>query len=209
MKGLSAFKEENNRMPSYPLSRTILTTSSSRAIGLDASIAFSATLVIALCAHTSLPLPFSPIPITLQNFAVVLLSMFLGPRLGVMTMTLYLAEGLLGFPVFSPQGPGGVAQLLGPTGGFLLSYPFAAAIAGLVRRSPGDVLSAWPSAMLGGLLATVVIFLSGASWLAIELHLSAEVAWSLAVAPFLGVEAAKLVAAATIYSSAQHLRRPR
>src|SRR5438552_608778 len=127
-------------MLSYPLPRTHVSTSSDRSRLQDGSIAVCATILIAIAAHVSFPLPFSPVPITLQNFAVVLLGMFLGPRLGMLTMILYLAEGLAGMPVFSPQGLGGAAQLFGPTGGFLLSYPIAAAVAGYVLRTLGGRL---------------------------------------------------------------------
>src|SRR5277367_1286432 len=94
----------------------------------------AATALVAVCAHISLPLLFTPVPLTLQTFAVILVGMVLGPVAGFSAMVLYLAEGAMGLPVFSPHGPGGVAQLLGPTAGFLFSYPMAAASAGWVVR---------------------------------------------------------------------------
>src|ERR1700674_5521275 len=96
------------------------------------AIVFSASLFVALCARVTLPLPFTPVPLTLQNFGVLLVGLSLGSRRAFAALVLYLAEGLMGMPVFSPTGPGGVAQLLGPTGGFLLAYPFVAGIAGWV-----------------------------------------------------------------------------
>src|SRR3954469_18368068 len=90
-------------------------------------LAIGATLFVAACAHVSVPLPFTPVPLTLQNFAVLLVGMVLGPVAGFSAMVLYLAEGATGLPVFNPGGLGGVAQLLGPTAGFLFSYPLAAA----------------------------------------------------------------------------------
>ena len=94
-----------------------------------------ATAFVALCAHISVPLPFTPVPLTLQNFAVLLVGMFLGPVAGFTTMALYLLEGAVGLPVFTPYSAAGAAHLLGPNGGFLFSYPLAAAIAGWIVRT--------------------------------------------------------------------------
>src|SRR5688572_21026722 len=87
----------------------------------DVGIVVSATLFLAACAHVSVPLFFSPVPLSLQNFGVLLIALVLGPGRATAALLLYLAEGASGLPVFSPAGPGGLAQLFGPTGGFLLS----------------------------------------------------------------------------------------
>src|SRR5260370_40290980 len=99
------------------------------------ALSVAATGLVAICAHISLPLPFTAVPLTLQTFAVILIAMVLGPVAGFSSMALYLAERASGLPVFSPHGPGGVAQLLGPTAGYLFSYPLAAAAAGLFTRT--------------------------------------------------------------------------
>src|SRR6202453_2744538 len=88
----------------------------------------SATALVAICAHIAVPLGFTPIPVTMQTFAVLLLGLLFGPGPAFACLALYLLEGAVGLPVFSPHGPGGIAQMLGPTGGYLLSYPFAAAL---------------------------------------------------------------------------------
>src|SRR5271169_4204973 len=80
------------------------------------AIVISASLFVAWCARITLPLPFTPVPLTLQNFGVLLVGLSLGSRRGFMALVLYLAEGLVGMPVFTPTGPGGIAQLMGPTG---------------------------------------------------------------------------------------------
>src|SRR5580700_6330985 len=99
-------------------------------------LAVAATGLVAVCAHISLPLPFTPVPLTLQTFAVILVGMTLGPVAGFSAMVLYLAQGAVGLPVFTPSGgPAGVGHLLGPNGGFLFSYPLAAATAGWVVRT--------------------------------------------------------------------------
>src|SRR6476661_7378323 len=89
-------------------------------------IVISASLFVALCARVTLPLPFTPVPLTLQNFGVLLAGLALGSRRGFAALALYLAEGAFGMPVFNPLGLGGMAQLLGPTGGYLLAYPLVA-----------------------------------------------------------------------------------
>jgi len=172
-----------------------------------AIIIIAASLFVAVCAHVSLPLPFTPVPITLQTFAVVLVGMLLGPTAGFAAMLAYLAEGASGFPVFSPHGPGGLAQLLGPTGGFLFSYPAAAAIAGWVVRGKRVIPSRFALAATAGVLSSVVVFSLGAGWLMLCAHNSASLAWHMAVAPFLPGDAVKIVAAASIFSSLQRWPR--
>lgn len=167
----------------------------------------AATAFVALCAHISVPLPFTPVPVTLQNFAVVLLGMLLGPVAGFAAMSVYLAEGLAGMPVFSPHGLGGVAQLLGPTGGFLLSYPLAAAVAGAAVRFLRPRLSLFKVGLLAGFFATLPIFALGAVWLCFSLHLPLASGWHLAVAPFLVGEVLKLAAVATLFAAFNRLRQ--
>src|ERR1700757_2018823 len=78
----------------------------------------------ALCARITIPLlPLTPVPLTVQNLGVLLVGLLLGSRRGFAALALYLAEGAMGLPVFNPTGPGGVAQMLGPTGGYLMAYP--------------------------------------------------------------------------------------
>ena len=170
-------------------------------------LAVAATGLVAVCAHVSLPLPFTPVPLTLQTFAVILVGMALGPVAGFSAMVLYLAQGAMGLPVFTPHGPGGVAQLMGPTAGFLFSYPLAAASAGWVVRAPGEQASLFTRAVAAGCVASVFIFVLGAGWLASLLHLNASAAWHLAIAPFLPGEAIKITAAAGIYSTFERWRR--
>lgn len=170
-------------------------------------LSVAATLFIAACAHVSIPLFFTPVPITLQTFAVILIGMALGPVAGFSTMVLYLAEGAIGLPVFSPAGPGGMAHLLGPNAGFLFAYPLAAAAAGWIVRSMPRFVSRFSSAILAGIGSSVITFALGAGWLAHLLHLGSTAVWSLAVAPFLAGEAIKITAAAGIFSSMQRWRR--
>jgi biotin transport system substrate-specific component len=171
-------------------------------------LVIGATAFVAACAHISLPLPFTPIPLTLQNFAVILVGMALGPVAGFSAMVLYLAEGALGLPVFTTSGgPGGMAHLLGPNGGFLFSYPLAAAAAGWVVRALQPITSRFRSALVAATAATLPIFLPGAGWFAHYAHHSVSATWSLAVAPFIPGEIVKITAAAAIFSSIQRWRK--
>ncbi len=170
-------------------------------------LAVAATVFVALSAHISLPLPFTPVPLTLQTFAVILVGMALGPIGGFSAMVLYLVQGALGLPVFSPHGPGGVAQLMGPTAGFLFSYPLAAASAGWVVRRLDGRASRFTRAIIAGCVASIFIFTLGAGWLAILLRLGGSAAWHLAIGPFLPGELIKITAAAGLYSTFERWRR--
>jgi biotin transport system substrate-specific component len=170
-------------------------------------LAFAATVLVAVCAHVSLPLPFTPVPLTLQNFAVLLVGMALGPVAGFSAMVLYLAQGAMGLPMFTPNGPMGVARLVGPTAGFLFAYPLAAASAGWVVRAMRNVSSRFTRGIVAGVVATLIIFVCGAGWMASLLHLSASATWYMAVAPFLPGEVVKVTAAAGIYSAMQRWRQ--
>jgi biotin transport system substrate-specific component len=106
-------------------------------------------------------------------------------------------EGAVGLPVFSPHGPGGIAQLLGPTGGYLLSYPFAAAIASvLYRRLRGSFLAA----LAASGLASLLILAAGATWLGMLSHLKFSLVFAQSVAPFLPGDAVKILAATACVS---------
>src|ERR1700758_4562154 len=101
----------------------------------QAAVVISASLFVALCARVTVPLPFTPVPLTLSNFAVLAVGLVLGARRGFAAMVFYLAEGAMGLPVFTPSPlGGGIAQILGPTGGFLLAYPVVAFVAGWIYQ---------------------------------------------------------------------------
>ena len=115
----------------------------------------------------------------------------------MLTLFAYLAEGAVGLPVFSPTGPGGLLQLFGPTGGFLMAYPFVAGVAGGLTRITR--LPPFMAALFGGTAAVSLLFLCGAGWLMHIAHISAAAAWIAAIAPFLPGEAIKVVIAAGVY----------
>jgi len=170
-------------------------------------LALAATTLVAACAHVSLPLPFTPVPLTLQNFAVLLVGMALGPVAAFSAMVLYLAQGAMGLPMFTPNGPMGVARLLGPTAGYLFAYPLAAASAGWAVYAMRNVSSRFTRGIVAGVVATLIIFILGAGWMATLLHLNASATWHMAVAPFLPGEIVKVTAAASIFSAMQRWRQ--
>ena len=169
-------------------------------------LTIAATAFIAACAHVTVPLPFTPVPLTMQDFAVLLVGLALGPVAGFAALVLYLAEGAMGMPVFNPQGLGGVAQIIGPTGGYLLSYPFVAAIAGWGVRSL-QIKNGFARAALACTFASIVLLAFGATWLAQYRHLGPLPVLHMAVTPFLPGNAIKIAAAAGIFSAIDRLRR--
>ena len=171
------------------------------------AIVISASLFVALCARVLLPLPFTPVPLTLQNFGVLLVGLTLGGRRGFAALILYLAEGLMGMPVFSPTGPGGIAQLLGPTGGFLLAYPFVAGIAGWVfEKGEAGAKKSFARAAAAGVLAELVLFAGGLGWLGVLTHSFAQ-AIRFGLYWFVFAEIIKIMSAAALASGWQRFHK--
>lgn len=176
---------------SIPSSRVATLPALDRPAERIAGIAAFATLT-ALAAFVRIPLPFTPVPITLQTLFVVLAGVFLGRRDGAASQAVYVAVGAAGLPVFA--GGAGVAHLAGPTGGYLLAFPIAAWLVGATLR-PGDGAG---RAVLVLLAAKAVIFGLGATWLAAVADLDAGRAVALGVLPFLPGAAVKIAAATGI-----------
>lgn len=172
-----------------------------------AGILVAGSVLLAVCSRVAIPLWFTPVPLTVQPFAVLLLGLVLSPRLAFATLAAYLAEGALGLPVFAPTpANGGFAHLLGPTGGYLVAYPIAAVlIAYLCRRGHAGFFTALTSAALGD----VVILAFGALWLAALTHAPARSVLSLGVLPFLPGDALKVAAAAGVAAGFHRLRQRR
>ncbi|MEI6667791.1 MAG: biotin transporter BioY [Acidobacteriota bacterium] len=185
-----------------------LTESSSRAIRV-ASVLFL-TVLTAAAAQVSLPLPFTPVPLTLQPMVVLLGAAALGSRLAVASQVLYLAAGVAGLPVFaaSPLLSHGVARLAGPTGGFLLSYPLAAWVAGRLAERGFD--RRYLTSVLAMAAGLVVIFAGGVSTLALQFAPvmgagALPAALAAGCYPFIAFDAVKLLVAAAILPGAWKL----
>jgi len=173
--------------------------------GRRAAAVFSGSLLVAVCAHVAFPLGFTPVPVTLQTFAVLLLGLVLSPGLAASALALYLLEGMAGLPVLSPVGPAGFLHILGPTGGYLLAYPAAAALTGWLRRRIGR--GGFASSALAAGTGSVVILLAGAAWFAVISHQSAGTVLALSVAPFLPGDILKVAAAAGVATGLRRFRR--
>jgi biotin transport system substrate-specific component len=146
-------------------------TPRSRALGLITAVG-----AMALASQLALPLPGTPVPLTLTPFVVVLSGLLLGPLDAAAAMVIYLIAGAAGLPVFAPMGLPGLARLLSPTGGYLLAYPLAAAVAGWI----GARRDRFGMRMLGASAGIVVIYLGGLAQLFV-------ITGSLATAAVIGV----------------------
>jgi biotin transport system substrate-specific component len=136
-------------------------------VARQVALVVGASLFVALCARITIPLPFTPVPLTVQNFGVLLVGMLLGSKRGFAALLLYLAEGAIGLPVFNPIGPGGLTQLMGATGGFLLAYPLVAGLTGFIMERGQK---SFARAAAAGFVGEVVLFTGGLTWLALLTH---------------------------------------
>lgn len=162
----------------------------------QAGIVIGASLFVALCARVTVPLPFTPVPLTLQNFGVLTVALVLGARRGFAALTLYVAEGALGLPVFNPAGPGRILQIMGATGGFLMAYPLVAFVVGWIYHHTSRRF-AW--AALAGFAGEFLLFAGGLGWLYVLTHsLSQAVRWGLYW--FVFAEVIKIMLAAAVAS---------
>lgn len=169
------------------------------------SAVVAASGLVALCAHIAIPLGFTPVPVSMQTFAVLLIGLIFSPGAAFAALALYLLEGAIGLPVFSPYGPGGLAQLFGPTGGYLISYPLAAILASfLFRRTRQGVLGGVVAASLASLLTLAL----GATWLGTLTHANFSSLLVQSVVPFLPGDAVKVVAAACCACVFNSFRKP-
>jgi biotin transport system substrate-specific component len=166
------------------------------------------TVLTVVAAQVSVPLPFTPVPFTLQPMVVLLGGAALGSRLGMTSQILYIAIGLAGLPVFaaSPVLPQGFGRLLGPTGGYLMSYPIAAFVAGYLAERGFDRRYLTSVVAMGAGLA--IIFACGVAWMAFgapRVGLSAAIATGLI--PFIPADIVKILAAATVLPMAWRFLR--
>lgn len=156
----------------------------------DAALVAGFSLLIALSAQAAIPLPFTPVPVTLQTFAVLLTGFLLGSGRGSLAAAAYVAEGSLGLPFFS-GGTAGIAHLLGPTGGYLVGCVAAAFVAGLLAERG---LSLKPAGLLLSLCAAdLVVYIPGLAWLGV--FIGADKAVALGFLPFVVGDVLKIAVA--------------
>jgi biotin transport system substrate-specific component len=150
-------------------------------------------LFVALAAQVAVPLPGTPVPVTLQVPAVLIVGGLLGPRLGAASMVVYLLLGAAGLPVFAPTGVPGAARLFGPTGGYLLAHPLAAAVVGLIVERGRS----WVRIAVGMVAGVTVVHVGGVAQLAILTGDTAR-AFAWGSLPFLLLDLLKLVVAGLV-----------
>lgn len=149
---------------------------------------------VALSAHIAIPLPFTVVPLTGQTLGVLVTGAILGSRRAGLAVLLYLLEGALGLPVFSPSatlGPG-LARLMGPTGGYLFAFPLAAAVVGLLAERGWD--RQVPRVVLAMLIGNLVIYTIAIPWLALFTG-NIGLAVATGMVPFIPGDIIKLVVA--------------
>ncbi len=146
------------------------------------------TAVICVLAPLSIPIPVSPVPLSLATLAVMLAGCLLGPRRGAVSVILYLLIGICGIPVFSAYGAG-IGKVLGPTGGYLIGYLPLVIMTGLAFRF-------FDNRILQGLFtvaATAVLYLLGTAWLALSAHLTFSQALLMGVIPYIPGDLVKII----------------
>jgi biotin transport system substrate-specific component len=169
-------------------------------VAVNMLLVIGASVLVALAAQVAIPVPFSPVPLTLQPLAVLLVGVTLGSTRGAAALALYLLEGASGLPVFA-QSHGGAIWLVGPTAGYLYSYPAAAWVAGwFSERGWGNSVV---RSIAGMLMALAVIYAGGWSWLSISVGPSA--ALLMGIAPFILADIVKIAVGASLLPYAQRL----
>ena len=159
----------------------------------DLVLVLGGSLLVALSAQVAFPLPFSPVPVTAQTLAVLLVGALLGGVRGGVSLLLYLAQGVAGLPVFAAGGAG-VAYFLGPTGGYLLGFVAGATLTGLLAERGWDRRIG--TTLMAMLLGTAVIYATGLVWLAV--FAGAENVLAAGLYPFLPGAVVKIVVAALL-----------
>jgi len=154
------------------LTNKIIQLTKGQTVALSISISFAGSILLALLARLSIPVPFSPVPITGQTFGVLFLGGVLGIRLATLSVIFYIIEGIVGIPVFA-GGSFGLLYLLGPTGGYLIGFiPAAYSVGYLSEKGWNQKIRLTLSSMIIG---AAIIFLFGVSWLSISAGLNAAI----------------------------------
>ena len=173
---------------------------SEKETGLNVSMMTRVALMAAVTAVAAqITIPLNPVPFTFQVLAVVLSGLLLGPRYGALAQAVYVLVGAVGVPVFAGL-KGGLGIVFGETGGYLLAYPIAAALAGLAAHAVASAprRRALVSGFLWGCAALAVIYALGATWLAVIAGLSPGAALAAGVLPFVAFDLIKVGLAALV-----------
>jgi biotin transport system substrate-specific component len=205
----------SNLLRSAVMHQTLLTTMATRADARvrateQAGAVVLVTALTAIAAQVSIPLPFTPVPFTFQPMVVLLGAMVLGSRLGAASQMLYLAVGIAGLPVFasSPLLPQGAARLIGPTGGYLMSYPLAALLTGWLAERGFD--RRYLTSIAAMALGLAIVYAGGVAWLTIASQPARGISSALAAGafPFVLPDVLKLFVAAGVMPGLWKLTGP-
>lgn len=172
----------------------------SKSLTTNIVIAFTGSILLALLARLSIPVPFSPVPITGQTFGILFLGAVLGSRIGTLSVVLYLAEGIIGLPVFA-GGSMGFLYLFGPTGGYLIGFIPAVYVVGYLSEEGWT--NKFTTTFMTMIIGTAIIFVFGISWLTVTGGF--ETALSIGLYPYLPGATVKIILATVIIYSINHV----
>jgi len=175
------------------ITNKIETLTKRRSVAITISAVFAGSLLLALLARLSIPVPFSPVPITGQTFGILFLGTVLGSRIGTLSVIMYISEGLMGLPVFA-GGSMGFLCLLGPTGGYLIGFIPAVYLAGYLSEK--GFINNISTTLITMIFGTIVIFIFGISWLAVTAGFNT--ALSIGLYPYLPGAAVKIILATVV-----------
>ncbi len=163
----------------------------------DVALAGLFAALTAVGAQIQVPLPFSPVPVVLSNFFAILAGLALGVRLGVASQVAYVAAGVAGLPIFAGFR-GGASVLAGPTGGYLVGFALAAAVAGVLRGTSTVTArrATWAAAA-----AAAAVYVPGVPWLGVVTGAGAHKVMLIGVLPFLPGDVLKVLVAGAIAPS--------
>ncbi len=166
----------------------------------DAAIGITASLALALCAPFTIHLPFTPVPVTIQVQVALFLGAIMGPRKGVWMILAFLAQGLMGWPVFA-GGASTIATIIGPRGGYLFGYLIAAYVVGKIYQSSQNksTLSLFFSMLIGNL----IVYFCGFSWLSVLVGI--KKAFIIGIFPFMLSDLIKLTLIALSFKQGSYL----
>lgn len=171
------------------------TSSAAKSILDIRSMALVSLMTAVCCILAPMSVPIGPVPVSLSVLAVLFVAYVIGPRLGAISVLLYILIGLVGLPVFSGYS-GGPAKLFGPTGGYIIGYLPLVIIAGwFVTRFP---TRQWYLQIAGMILGLVICYMLGTAWFMVLMHTSLQEALSLCVYPFLAFDAMKIATACIV-----------
>ncbi len=183
-------------MTSYAYADILRPAVKKHALLYDVVLILAGSAVIALASQLAVYLPISPVPITGQTLAVLLVGAMLGRRRGSLSVLTYLAQGAMGLPVFA-AGTAGFAHLAGPTGGYLLGFVAAAYIVGLLAEKGWDRYVV--STVLAMVLGTIAIYLAGLAWLSV--YVGTDMVLQFGLYPFAAGAVIKIAVASLVLPS--------